>query len=484
MLFNSVEYLIFFPTVVLVYFLLPYRHRWMLLLVSSYYFYMAWKPIYIVLIVFSTIISYYYSLKISNSKSQKKKKVYLWTSLFFNLSVLFVFKYFNFFNHTTQEIFNHFGINFYLPDFRLLLPMGISFYTFQTLSYTIDVYRGTTKAESHLGIYALFVTFFPQLVAGPIERSDNLLPQFREKHDFDYDNAVEGLILIAIGMFKKVVIADRLAILVNNVYNNVESFSGMSLIIATVFFTFQIYCDFSGYSQIAIGSAKLMGFRLMENFKRPYLAKSIGEFWDRWHISLSTWFRDYVYIPLGGNRVSKPRHYFNLVFTFLVSGLWHGANYTFLTWGLVHGLLSAISNLTAKMRFRFKKVFRMDRFNFILNPLRVLYMFLVANLTWVLFRANSLQDAKYVFSNLFKGDFTNFFETGISLGLDEYQFTIALITIGLLIVIQILEEFKGDLYKLIRKSNFLLRWLFYIGISISIVIFGVFGSAEFIYFQF
>lgn len=484
MLFNSVEYLIFFPTVVLLYFLLNHKYRWIILLAASYYFYMAWKPIYIVLIVFSTLISYYFSLKIGGTDNKKVKKKYLLISLLGNLSMLFIFKYFNFFNHTTQDLLNYFGINFYLPDFRLLLPMGISFYTFQTLSYTIDVYKGTIKPERHFGIYALFVTFFPQLVAGPIERSDNLLPQFREVHKFDYDNTVEGLILIAIGMFKKVVIADRLAILVNNVYNNVESFTGLSLVIATIFFTFQIYCDFSGYSQIAIGSAKIMGFRLMENFRRPYLAKSIGEFWDRWHISLSTWFRDYIYIPLGGNRVSKTRHYFNLIFTFLVSGLWHGANYTFVVWGLVHGLLSALSNLTAKMRFRFKKVFKMDRFNFILNPLRIIYMFLVANLTWVLFRANSIEDAKYVFSNLFKGDFSNFFQTGINLGLDEYQFTIALISIGLLIAIQILEEFKGDLYKLVRKSNFLFRWLFYIGISLSIVIFGVFGSAEFIYFQF
>ena len=266
------------------------------------------------------------------------KRKWLYLSLLTNLGILFGFKYFNFINDNLQQLFDQINVFYNVPAFDVLLPVGISFYTFQTLSYTIDVYNGKTKAQKHLGVFAVFVSFFPQLVAGPIERSHRLLPQFFIKHEFNYDRVRHGLQQMIWGFFKKVVIADRLAIVVDGVYNNLDDYSGLALIVATIFFTFQIYCDFSGYSDIAIGSARVMGFELMDNFKRPYFSKSISEFWKRWHISLSTWFRDYLYIPLGGNKVVKWRWYYNLFITFLVSGFWHGANWTFIAWGALHGI--------------------------------------------------------------------------------------------------------------------------------------------------
>lgn len=337
MLFNSLQFLIFFPIVILLYYLLPHSKRWIFLLLASYYFYMSWNPAYIVLILISTLVDYFAAIKMSEQDNINKRKIYLFFSLFANLGLLFIFKYFNFFNDSVRLLFQSLGVNYGVPSLSLLLPVGISFYTFQTLSYTIDVYRGVTKPERHFGIFAVYVSFFPQLVAGPIERSERLLPQFRVPVIPNENNFSSGMKLMVWGFFKKVVVADNVAIIVNQVYNNVNEYQGLPLIIATFLFAIQIYCDFSGYSDIAIGSARVMGIHLMKNFNTPYFSKSITEFWKRWHISLSTWFRDYVYIPLGGNRVSKPRHYLNLFLTFLISGLWHGANWTFVIWGALHG---------------------------------------------------------------------------------------------------------------------------------------------------
>ena len=312
MLFNSLQFVVFFPIVIILYFLTPYKKRWILLLIASYYFYMCWKVDYIILIMISTLIDYICSNKMSQINEKIKRKKWLLLSIFSNLGILFGFKYFNFFSENIQSLFNHYNIFYEMPFFNVLLPVGISFYTFQTLSYTIDVYNGKTAAQKHLGVFAVYVSFFPQLVAGPIERSNHLLPQFFRKHDFSYNRVKSGLQKMLWGFFKKIVIADNLAILVDGVYNNVGNYNGLALIVATIFFTFQIYCDFSGYSDIAIGTAKVMGFELRENFKRPYFSKSIREFWQRWHITLSTWFRDYVYIPLGGNRTIKWRWYYNI----------------------------------------------------------------------------------------------------------------------------------------------------------------------------
>ncbi|HOJ12159.1 MAG TPA: MBOAT family O-acyltransferase, partial [Clostridiales bacterium] len=350
MLFNSLEFLIFYPIITILYFILPYRARWVLLLAGSYYFYMAWRPEYIILIMISTFVSYFTGIKIGQANNKSTKKKYLNLSLLINLGLLIVFKYFNFFNDSLRTLFTQLNLPYNVPGFNLLLPMGISFYTFQTLSYSIDVYRGTMKPETHFGIFALYVSFFPQLVARPIERADRLLPQFYNKNKFDYDRVTSGLKIMAWGFFKKVVVADRLGIAVSAIYNNPVKHNSIQFIIATLFFTFQIFCDFSGYSDIAIGSARIMGFELMENFKRPYFSKSVAEFWRRWHISLSSWFKDYLYIPLGGNRVSKARNYFNLFITFLASGLWHGANWTFVVWGALHGAYIVLGRMLAPVR--------------------------------------------------------------------------------------------------------------------------------------
>ena len=317
MLFNSIHFVFFFPIIIMLYFATPYKWRWLLLLVASYYFYMCWKAEYAILIVGSTVIDYFASLQMEKEEEQSKRKKWLYLSLAVNLGVLFGFKYFNFFSSNVNAFFDSINLFYNVPTFDVLLPVGISFYTFQSLSYTIDVYNNKIKAEKHFGIFALYVSFFPQLVAGPIERATHLLPQFHQKFDFEYQRVVDGLKMMAWGFFLKLVIADRLAPMVNEVFNFPERAFGMTVLVGTIFFAFQIFCDFAGYSSIAIGAAKIMGYDLMQNFRRPYFSTSIREFWQRWHISLSSWFRDYVYIPLGGNRVVKWRWYYNLFITFL-----------------------------------------------------------------------------------------------------------------------------------------------------------------------
>jgi alginate O-acetyltransferase complex protein AlgI len=352
-LFNSIEFLLFFPVVVAIYFATPQRYRWALLLAASYYFYASWKPEYLLLIIASTLVDYGCGLRMGSIAGKARRKKWLLVSLTSNLGLLFAFKYFNFFNESARAVFDRFNIFYDVPAFDLLLPVGISFYTFQTLSYSIDVYRGRQRPERHLGIFALYVSFFPQLVAGPIERSTHLLPQFFQPHRFEYDRVTSGLRLVLWGFFKKVVVADRLALYVNAVYNDPSAHTGPTILLATYFFAFQIYCDFSGYSDIAIGTARVMGYDLMQNFRRPYFARSISEFWSRWHISLSTWFRDYLYIPLGGNRVPRWRWYVNLFAVFLISGLWHGANWTFVVWGALHGTYLIVGLVTSDARERF-----------------------------------------------------------------------------------------------------------------------------------
>ncbi len=326
MIFNSYEFIEFFIISSLIYFVVPQRVKWLVLLVASYIFYMAWRTELIVLIVFSTFINYFFAGRIYKQKDSIKKKRSLIVCLIINFGLLFVFKYLTFATNTFEWLFGILGIAYTHREFDIILPMGISFYTFQASAYTIDVYRGDIKPERNFLRFSLFITFFPQLVAGPIERTKNLLPQFYEKHKFDLQRVYYGVQIMLYGFFKKVVIADRVAVAVNTVYNNAGNYSGLSLIAATILFAFQIYCDFSGYSDIAKGAAKVLGFELMDNFKSPYLSTGIKEFWRRWHISLSTWFMDYVYIPLGGNRCCKIRSLFNLFVTFLVIGLWHGAN--------------------------------------------------------------------------------------------------------------------------------------------------------------
>jgi alginate O-acetyltransferase complex protein AlgI len=330
-LFNSLEFIAFFLIVTPLYYLLPHKFRWFHLLVASCWFYMAFVPIYIVILFGTIIIDYVAGILIEQARGNTRKH-YLVVSLVANIGVLFVFKYYNFFIGNINDAS---GLS--IPLLTILLPIGLSFHTFQAMSYTIEVYRGNQKAEKHFGIYALYVMFYPQLVAGPIERPQNILHQFHERKYFSYENVVNGLKMIAWGMFKKVVIADRLAVYVNEVFDHHAQYEGIPVIMACVFFALQIYLDFSAYSDIALGCAKTLGFDLMVNFRSPYFARSIAEFWSRWHISLSTWFRDYLYIPLGGNRISKKRTVLNQFIVFMISGFWHGANWTFVFWGFLHG---------------------------------------------------------------------------------------------------------------------------------------------------
>jgi D-alanyl-lipoteichoic acid acyltransferase DltB (MBOAT superfamily) len=494
-LFNSLEFLIFLPAVVALYFATPHRFRWILLLAASYYFYAAWKAEYLVLIIASTAVDYWAGLQMGKRESRRARRPFLFASLASNLGLLFFFKYANFFGSSAETLLRRFDILTDIPAFHFLLPVGISFYTFQTLSYSIDVYNGAVEPERHLGRFALYVSFFPQLVAGPIERSSRLLPQFlRDQvsgHRYSFDRMRSGLTQILWGLFKKVVIADRLAIYVNEVYNNPGSYEGAAVVLATYFFAFQIYCDFSGYSDIAIGSARLMGYDLMDNFNRPYFSKSIGEFWRRWHISLSTWFRDYLYIPLGGNRVVKWRWYYNLVVVFVVSGLWHGANWTFVIWGALHGVYLVAGVVTADRRnafweriHKFKPSWKTQRIRELVAVFLVFHLTLVA---WVFFRANSVADVGILFSHMAQFDWEFLWRPRTLVaevpGFSAFQLGLAVLSIGVLLLVHLAER-RLPLHKLLPSQPLLLRWILWYVLIFATIGLGVFGAQEFIYFQF
>lgn len=469
MLFNSIAFLLFFPILCALYFCIPasqLRLRNLLLLVASYYFYMNWDPAYALLLLTSTVITYLAALGIGYFKEKRKKKICLVSSLVLNLAILFLFKYFNFLAMNIETALQASGFAVNMPKFALLLPVGISFYIFQALGYSIDVYRGTVKIERDFPTYALFVSFFPQLVAGPIERSQNLLPQFKQQHRFDYDAVMSGVKLMVWGYFMKLVLADRCGIYVDTIFNNVDKHNGGSYLVASLLFPFQIYGDFAGYSLIAIGVARVLGFRLMENFHRPYFACTIGEFWHRWHISLSTWFKDYVYIPLGGNRVGKLRNYFNLLITFVVSGIWHGANWTFLCWGTIHGILLCIEKAFGISKQKYtgaKKSFHWAA------------TFVLVCFAWILFRANNLSDAVSVVTGIF---------TNLGTPKPEYANFMA---IGLAMTVLLTKEFADEFNWKIRvadSKSWLVRHIYLIIMIAYIILFGVLGGDQFIYFQF
>jgi alginate O-acetyltransferase complex protein AlgI len=485
MSFDSIQFLVFFPIVIALYFIIPFKKRWILLLIASYYFYMCWRVDYIILIMISTIIDYICSNQMSKINLKQKRKKWLIISLISNLGILFGFKYFNFFSEEIQILFNHYNIFYEVPFFNVLLPVGISFYTFQTLSYTIDVYNNKTPAQKHLGVFAVYVSFFPQLVAGPIERSNHLLPQFFKEHKFSYDRVKSGLQKMLWGFFKKLVIANNLAILVNGVYNNVDNYTGAALLVATIFFTFQIYCDFSGYSDIAIGTARVMGFELRENFKRPYFSKSIQEFWQRWHITLSSWFKDYLYIPLGGNRVVKWKWYYNIIITFLLSGLWHGAEWTFIIWGALHGTYLVFSiTLNSPKKYLSKLIKEYSpKLN---NIFDVTITFILVAFAWIFFRANNLDDALYVIKNMLT-DLNEYNNIGMQFrGLGIYLSDLIKCVILIFFVIGYsLYERSDDVWKKLQSKPIWIRWSLY-----YLMLFGILFLAphstinNFIYFQF
>lgn len=485
MLFNSIEFLIFFPIVVLLYFACPFRYRWLLLLAASYYFYAAWKLEYIFLILASTLISYLVTIYMVKSKNQAHRTTLLIIGLCSNLGILFAFKYFNFVNDSFRTIFNQFNLFYNVPMFQVLLPVGISFYTFQTLGYVIDIYRGQLEPERHLGRFALFVAFFPQLVAGPIERAANLLPQFYKKFNFDEARVSSGLRLMLWGMFQKVVIADRLGIYVNAVYNNPAEWEGWPVIMATFLFAFQIYCDFAGYSDIAIGAARVMGIDLMENFRRPYLAQSPAEFWRRWHISLSTWFKDYLYIPLGGSRVALPRWYLNLMIVFLVSGLWHGAAWTFVIWGGLHGLYVVGEVATKWIRGQLATGLGLNQRPLIQALLSGGITFGLIGLAWIFFRANSIADAFLLVSHL--TPLTNFDALNTPWGAvvsnPAQEMALSLGLILLLMTVHWVQE-KQWAPTLLWQRPLWFRWAAYLGLALGIMNLGITEEIPFIYFQF
>ena len=433
---------------------------------------MNWEPIYALLIFTSTALTFVSGLLIEKSgQNRNKKRLILSVCLLINLGILFSFKYFNFINESVFSALEYLGIRWNVPNFDILLPVGISFYTFQAIGYSIDVYRGTVKAESHFGMYALFVSYFPQLVAGPIERTQNLLHQFREKHYFNADKAVSGLRQMLWGLLMKVVIADRVAIIVNAIYNNNEHHNGTMLLYATFLFAIQVYCDFAGYSNIAIGASRIMGIDLMENFRRPYFATSIKDFWSRWHISLSTWFKDYVYIPLGGNRVKYGRHIVNLFITFLVSGIWHGANWTFFIWGAFHGGFIVLNHLKAHF-------FKTELNNNFVKVVNVLSCFVTVCFAWIFFRASSALEA----FNIIRKIFTDQDCSSINLYLNDLVY--ALFGMLILFLCEFLNEYYPDKKILMENENIVIRYASYILLLTIILMCGVFNGGQFIYFQF
>ena len=408
MVFNSLAFLLFFPIVLLLYRVVPLKFRWAILLLASYYFYLSWQPDLIYLIVFTTVVSYFSSLGIEKTESKGIKNFLLIVALIATLSVLFFFKYFNFISENIVNLINLMGFQVSKFSLDLILPVGISFYTFQTLSYVIDVYRGKMKAERHFGYYALYVSYFPQLVAGPIERPENLLPQLKTRNPFTVEDTVIGLKMMMVGFFKKIVVADQVSKYVDAVYNNVgtangDVLNGFTVSLATVLFAVQIYCDFSGYTDIAIGCARIMGIKLMQNFNNPYVATSIKDFWRRWHISLTSWFTDYVYIPLGGSRCSKARHYTNIFIVFLVSGIWHGAAWTYILWGVIHGIYQIIGNITAKYRSKLYSKLKLNEEGYFFKWGKRIITFILVCIAWTAFRANSLSDLGVLYKTMFTG---------------------------------------------------------------------------------
>jgi D-alanyl-lipoteichoic acid acyltransferase DltB (MBOAT superfamily) len=476
MLFNSIDFVVFFIVVTAVYYLLPHKYRWLHLLLASCIFYMAFVPIYILILFATIIIDYFAGIYIEKTSSQKK--LFLIFSLIANIGVLVVFKYYNFFIDNVNALS---GAD--IPLLNILLPIGLSFHTFQAMSYTIEVYRGNQKAEKHFGIYALYVMFYPQLVAGPIERPQNILHQFHEKKSFSYENVVSGMKMMAWGLFKKVVIADRLAVYVNEVFDHYGSYQGLPVLIAIVFFALQIYFDFSAYSDIALGSARTLGFNLMVNFKNPYFSTSISEFWSRWHISLSTWFRDYLYIPLGGNRISGLRTRINLIIVFLVSGLWHGANWTFLFWGGLHGAFVSLENI-------FRRIKLSEKIPVIIKRISVLTLVCTA---WVFFRAESFHQATELLRSSAQNLLSQTKAVILNTDLARLKFLYANKESSVFALALVFSVFALSIEGRLNNTNIVdyfsslkrpVRYSMYFFLIYGTIVFGVFGKTQFIYFQF
>lgn len=489
MLFNSLSFLIFLAIIFLVYYITPQKLRWIILLISSFYFYMCWKIESVLILISYIFINYVVAIKINESTKVKenklKNKFYISISVISSIGMLLFFKYFNFFNSALRELFEHFNLFYGVKNINIIAPLGISFYTFKTLSYVIDVYRGIQKPEKNIAYFALYVSFFPQILAGPIDRASNLLPQLHEKHSFDYDLVTEGFRRILWGAFKKIVIADRLALIVNQVYNHSHNYSGLPFIIATYSYALQLYCDFSGYSDMAIGTAKVFGIKSIENFNYPYISQTISEFWRRWHMSLSNWFNDYVYMPIvfSKKELGKIAVVIAAIVTFSLSGLWHGAAWTYVIWGTMHGIGVSFDALTKKQHKKLKKKCNKTIFKYV----SIFITFNFVCFSFIFFRANSIQDAVYIVKNLFnfgnKSSILAYSTNLMSSGFTRIDMINAIISIIVLQIVELLER-REKKFDILKHKPLVLRWISYYIIILWIIFFGVFGAREFIYFQF
>ena len=498
MLFNSIDFLIFLPIVLVIYYIIPMKYKHIWLLISSYYFYMCWNAKYVLLIFVSTVITYLSGILIDKvektwsdvDKLGKYKKLILAISFVSNLGILFYFKYINFTLDIVTRILSKVNISINVPVFDVILPVGISFYTFQALSYSVDVYRGKVAPEHDFFRYALFVSFFPQLVAGPIERSKNLLTQLREPRKFDFGYAFDGILLMLWGFFLKIVLADRIAIFVDTVYGDCEHYQGIYLIVATVLFAVQIYCDFSGYSSIAMGTAKLLGIELMDNFNAPYLSTSVADFWRRWHISLTSWFKDYLYIPLGGSKKGILRKYLNKMIVFMLSGLWHGAQLTFVVWGAINGLYQVIGEILMPIREKVSDALGVNRDSEGFCVLRAIVTFTMIDFSWIFFRADSLGRAVYIIKSILNTEniWTLFDGSLYNCGLDEKNFRLMVIAVIILLIADILKRKGIRVREIILRQDGYIKCLVVSFSILLIMVFGKYGPAynavNFIYFQF
>lgn len=490
--FNSQAFLLFFPIVVSIYYIFPKKIRYIWLLIASYYFYMSWNPKYASLIALVTVTTWETGiiLEKQRQKAVSKKKICITVCIVFNLCILGIFKYLDFIILNLSKAASALHLSLNVPVFDIILPVGISFYTFQAIGYVIDVYRGTVEAEKNILKYGLFISFFPQLVAGPIERSQNLLKELNAERDFDYQRTKDGLLLMMWGFFEKIVVADRAAVIVNTVYTNYMDYSGSIIVLATVLFAFQIYCDFGGYSHIAIGAAKVLGIHLSDNFKQPYYAVSIKEFWRRWHISLSKWLRDYLYIPMGGNKCSPWKKRRNLMITFLISGLWHGAGWNYIVWGGLHGVYSIVGEMTQTFRNRCGQFLHINTKCFSWRLFQRIITFALVTFAWMFFRAQGMRDAIAILQQVItQFDFLAIFTEKIYLlGLNEKWFRGLFAAILGILLVEGMHEKGYSIGKLLSKQNIAFRWLCYMSFLFYLLIhvlqdYGA-QASQFIYFQF
>ena len=498
MSFNSINYLIFFPIIVFLYFILPRKIRMYWLLIASYYFYMSWDARYGLLILSSTVITYLSGLVLEKVKrsfgrgerQEFLKLIVIFSSLIINLGLLFYFKYTNFVINNINSIFCKIGMDIQYPNFDIVLPVGISFFIFQAIGYTIDVYRDEIRTEKNPFRYALFVSFFPQLVAGPIERSRNLLTQMRDNPKFDVDNAKNGLLTMVYGLFMKIVVADNIAAVIDPIFDSPNDYSGMMLLFATVMFAFQIYCDFNGYTQIAIGSARILGFKLNQNFDSPYMGSSVKDFWKRWHISLTSWFRDYLYVPLGGGRKGKLRKQINTMIVFLCSGLWHGAEWHYVVWGALNGFFSVLEDILKPVKEKIDRHLSIDKEKWMYRVFQRIITFILIDFTWLFFRAPGFTTALYILKKIvndFRLAWFINFEFDSAFG-SAYMLMTVMIPLFIIVALDVIKYYGKDIKAAIFSQQIVFRWAIYVAIMLTILYWGRYGTGyeqtQFIYFQF